>query len=175
MTRNHWIVGSLLLLLVGIGLGLSRPTPWRDALFDMARAHGLFSYTSDEALALAYRRCSGCHEIDKVTKYCARCGPPFIVVTHFMKKYIEIAQSQGGIIPQLTDAELVAITQVWNGLVGNWEGDWRPQDLQKLLAENQPLLALLATPVDNRPIETALKNNNAPGSYKEQMAVEKGK
>ncbi|MEO5362312.1 MAG: hypothetical protein H7838_01620 [Magnetococcus sp. DMHC-8] len=173
MTRNRWVVGAVLLA-VGVGLLSFVPSAWRTHLLEIARARGVLPYTADEAVALAYRRCSGCHDIDKVTKYCARCGPPFIIVSHFMKKYIEVFQSQGGTVPQLTDAELVAIVQTWNGLVGNWEADWRSQDLQKLLKGNEALTNLLATPVANRPIETALQGGRAPGSYKEQMAVEKG-
>ncbi|MEO5350128.1 MAG: hypothetical protein H7836_10840 [Magnetococcus sp. YQC-3] len=175
MMRNRWVLGTVVLLFLGVGILLLLPNPWRLPLREQLQARGFLSYTHSEAVSMAYRRCGACHEIDKVTKYCARCGPPFIVVTHFMKKYIEISQSQGGTIPQLTDAELVTIVQVWNGLVGNWEADWRPQDLQKLVKGNKALLDLLATPAGSRPIEAALKGGHAPGSYKEQMAVEPGK
>ena len=32
-----------------------------------------------------------------------------------------------------SDAELTAIVQVWNALVGNWEGDWRQKDIKRML------------------------------------------
>ena len=118
-------------------------------------------------MTLAYDRCGGCHEEEKITKYCARCGPPFIVVANFMKKYVEVTNSQGGSIRPFTSPELVAIIQVWNGLVGNWEKDWRKEDLERLLKHDPELLALLNTPAEKRPIEMALQDKSAPGSYKE--------
>jgi hypothetical protein len=90
-----------------------------------------------------------------------------------MKKYVELSNIQGKEIRQFSDAELVAITQVWNGLVGNWEGDWPRKDIRKLLGSDRALLDLLETPVEERPIEVVLQDKVAPGSYKE--IIQKGK
>ncbi len=140
-----------------------------DQLSKTAKANGYLSYTPDEAVALAYERCSTCHDVDKVLLYCSRCGPPFIVTIHFMKKYIELANLDGSHVKPFTDAEVVAIAQVWNGLIGNWEGDWRQQDMTKLLNNDQALIDLLNTPLEERSIEMALADKSAPGSYKEQI------
>jgi hypothetical protein len=66
---------------------------------------------------------------------------------------------------------VIAITQVWNGLVGNWEPDWGNKDINKLLQGDQALIRLAETPVDQRPIEMALKNKRAPGSHKEDRMI----
>jgi hypothetical protein len=84
-----------------------------------------------------------------------------------MRKYVELSNSQGANIRQFSDAELVAITQVWNGLVGNWEGDWPRKDIRKLLDGDRALLELFETPVEERAIELVLQESVAPGSYKE--------
>jgi hypothetical protein len=139
-----------------------------DQISKIARAKGYLAYTPDEAITLAYERCTTCHDVDKVLLYCSRCGPPFIVTVHFMKKYIELANLDGNHVDPLTDAEVVAITQVWNGLIGNWEADWRVQDMTKLLDNDEALLGLLNTPLERRVIEVALADKSAPGSYKEQ-------
>jgi hypothetical protein len=95
------------------------------------------------------------------------------VAVGFMRKYIELSNIQGNKIRQFSDAELVAITQVWNGLVGNWEGDWPRKDIRKLLGSDRALLDLFETPVEERPIEVVLQDKVAPGSYKE--ITQKGK
>lgn len=157
----------LCILFIGSGVLLLTPNPLGARVLSEAKARGVLAYTADEAVSLAYNRCSGCHEEDKITKYCARCGPPFIVVANFMNKYVEVTNSRGGAIRPFTSPELVAIIQVWNGLVGNWEADWRHEDLKRLLKSDKALLALLETPLEKRPIEMALKDKSAPGSYKE--------
>ncbi len=140
-----------------------------DQLSQTAKARGYLAYTPDEAVSLAYERCAGCHDVDKVLLYCSRCGPPFIVTIHFMKKYIELANLDGDHVKPLTDAEVVAIAQVWNGLIGNWEADWRVEDMTKLLGNDRALIELLNTPLEQRAIEMALADKSAPGSYKEQI------
>ncbi|MBT4519180.1 MAG: hypothetical protein HOC23_04175 [Halieaceae bacterium] len=140
-----------------------------DQITQAAKARGYLAYTTDEAIALAYEKCTTCHEADKVLLYCSRCGPPFIVTIHYMKKYIELANINGEHVSPLTDAQVVAIAQVWNGLIGNWESDWRVEDMTRLLANDQPLIDLLNTPLEQRPIEMALADKSAPGSYKEQI------
>jgi hypothetical protein len=57
--------------------------------------------------------------------------------------------------------------QVWNALVGNWEGEWRQQDIKRMLGGDLALIHLLETARDKRPIEVALRDKTAPGSYKE--------
>ncbi len=153
--------------LIGLAAVLLVPNPIGNGLFKTAKARGYLPYSADEAIAMAYDRCGGCHEDEKILKYCARCGPPFIIVANFMKKYVDVANSQGASIAPFTNAELSAIIQVWNGLVGNWESDWRQDDLKHLLRGNKIMIKLLETPVEERPIESALKDKSAPGSYKE--------
>lgn len=171
MMRRVFIAGIFLLTLAGGGAAILFlvPNVVGQNIVSQAKAKGYLDYTPEEALALAYRRCTGCHGEEKIVLYCARCGPPFIVVSHFMKKYVEVTNQQdnGMTVEQFTDAELVAITQVWNALIGNWEGDWPATDLEKLLDGDRPLIDLLATPMAERTIETALQDRSAPGSYKE--------
>ncbi len=161
------MMGLLLAAVLGLGGLLLVPNSIGEEVLRNAKARGYLPYDPDEAVAMAYERCGGCHEDEKILKYCARCGPPFIVVANFMQKYIDVANSQGASIPPFTQAELIAIIQVWNGLVGNWEKDWRREDLKHLLRGNQVMIDLLETPVEQRPIESALKDRSAPGSYKE--------
>jgi hypothetical protein len=171
-TRHLLIAGFLILAVIGGAAGLLFLVPnfVGEKIIGEAKAKGYLDYTPEEAVELAYGRCTGCHSDEKIVLYCARCGPPFIVVSHFMKKYVEVTNQQdnGMTVEQFTDAELVAITQVWNALIGNWEGDWPLADLEKLLDGDRPLVDLLATPVTERPIETALRDRSAPGSYKEE-------
>ena len=157
------------LVLVGVGI-LTVPNPMGEKVLAEAKYRGYLAYTPDEAVALAYNRCAGCHGIEKTLKFCSTCGPPFIIVSHSMKKYIEVMNKNGDDFKQLSDSELVAITQVWNALVGNWEDDWRQQDLIKLLQGDAGMIQLAKTPVEERPIEMALKGKKAPGAYKEIYA-----
>ncbi|MCP4315438.1 MAG: hypothetical protein GY789_05265 [Hyphomicrobiales bacterium] len=168
--RKCWIItaASPVVFLGVLALIFLVPNPVGREFIKEAKALGYIVYTPDEAVALAYERCSTCHSEEKMLKYCSRCGPPFIVVTHFMKKYTEItnARNKDLNLRQFSDAEIVAITQAWNALIGNWESDWPEEDLRKLLNRDQALIDLLATPVEQRPIEDALKNTRAPGSYR---------
>ena len=165
--KNTAIVIGVLFLLTVTASGVMVYAPI-EKISQKVKSEGYLPYTTDEAVSLAYERCGTCHDVDKVLLYCSRCGPPFIVTIHFMKKYIELANLDGGRLEPLTDAEAVAISQVWNGLIGNWEGDWRVQDMRKLLGSDQALIDLLETPVADRPIELSLAGKAAPGSYKEQ-------
>ncbi len=170
MMKGFIISGLVLgcLLIAAAGLVLV-PNSLGQGLISQAKARGYLAYTPEEATELAYRRCTTCHSDEKILLYCARCGPPFIVVTHFMKKYVEVTNMQVGAkaVAQFTDAELAAITQVWNGLVGNWEDDWPARDIKKLLGNDKALIRLFETPPDKRLIEAVLKHKTAPGSYKE--------
>ena len=156
-----------------VGLLILVPNPLGKTLVQTIKAKGYLSYTPAEAISLAYNRCTTCHEEEKILKYCSRCGPPFIVTIHFMRKYVEIANNQGKTVEPFSDAELVTITQVWNALVGNWERDWPRRDIKKLLSGDRALIRLFETPVEERPIEVALKDKSAPGSYKEVIQKSK--
>ncbi|MDH4284054.1 MAG: hypothetical protein OEV35_01920 [Gallionellaceae bacterium] len=144
------------------------PNPLGSKIIAEAKYQGYIPYTTDEALTIAYSRCSTCHGPEKMLKYCARCGPPFIVVSHSMKKYVELTNQKGSNFRPFSDAELVAITQVWNGLVGNWEAGWGEKNIKKLLQGDAALIRLFETPLEGRPIELAMKNKSAPGAHKEE-------
>ncbi len=58
----------------------------------------------------------------------------------------------------ITEPQAVAITQVWNALVGNWEADFREQDMKSMIGEYPLLYALYKTPIAERPIESHLMN-----------------
>ncbi len=168
MKKGLIIVTVLILATLGTVTGVILiPNPLGGKIIAEAKAMGYIHYTPEEAIELAYERCSTCHHEDKVLKYCTRCGPPFIVVAHFMKRYVKLtnAKNEHLSLKQFTDAEIVAIAQVWNALVGNWEGDWPEKDLKNLLDGDEALISLLVTPVEQRQIESALKGKSAPGTY----------
>ncbi len=168
MRKRLLISGLLLLIISGIAASIVFiPNPLGRQIIAAVKAQGYLPYTPDEAVTLAYNRCNTCHDIEKVLKYCSRCGPPFIVVAHTMKKHVELANIYGETVEQFSDTEIIVITEVWNALIGNWEADWRQQDLKKLLRKDRALIRFVETPVAQRPIEQALKHKTAPGSYKE--------
>ena len=168
MKKSLSISGLLLIVIASIAvLLLIIPNPLGEEFLNQARIRGYLPYTPEAAITLAYDRCTTCHGEEKIVKYCPRCGPPFIVTVRFMRKYVELSNIQGTKIRQFSDAELAAITQVWNGLVGNWEGDWPRKDIKKLLGNDRALIRLFETPVEERSIEVVLQNKVAPGSYKE--------
>ncbi len=167
MRKRLWAAGiPLLISTLVIGLFIM-PNSLIIQVLAVAKANGFISYTPEEATDLAYGRCTTCHGVEKVLQYCSRCGPPFVVVAHSMKKFVELANLKSEVVKPFSDAELIAITQVWNALVGNWEGDWRQQDIRKLLRNDRALIRLAETSLEERPIEMALKDKTAPGSYKE--------
>lgn len=164
MKKIVWIVGLFIVAVIGVVIV---PNPLKAQMLAEAKYRGYLPYTTDEAITLAYNRCTTCHPAEKMLKYCSRCGPPFIVVSQSMKKYTELMNEKGGNFKPFSDAETIAITQVWNGLVGNWEPDWGMKDIKKLLQGDQALIRLAETPIEQRPIEMALKNKQAPGAHKE--------
>lgn len=164
--KKYRLIAALIVMIAAIG-AVAVPNPLREQILSEAKYRGYLPYSTDEAVTLAYNRCTTCHPAEKMLKYCARCGPPFIVVSQSMKKYTELMNLKGGNFKPFSEAETVAITQVWNGLVGNWEPDWATKDIKKLLQGDQTLIRLAETPVEKRPIELALKNKHAPGSHKE--------
>lgn len=167
MSQKKWLLLGILALLAAIAVLLLLPNPLRASVLAEAKYRGYLAYTTEEAVSMAYGRCVGCHSAEKMLKYCARCGPPFIVVTHTMKKYVELSKPKRSDLRQFSDAELVAITQVWNALVGNWEAGWGEKNLKKLLQGDQALISLLEKPTADRPIENALQGRRAPGAYLE--------
>lgn len=167
MKKYKLAAGLFILVIVVAIAAMAIPNPLSRLVMAEAKYRGYVPYTTDEAVTLAYTRCTTCHPAEKMLKYCSRCGPPFIVVTHSMKKYTELMIQKGGQFKPFSDAEAIAITQVWNGLVGNWEPDWGSKDVHKLLQGDQALIRLAETPVNERPIEAALINKQAPGSHKE--------
>lgn len=170
--KKYKLVLGLITLVIVVAIGaVAIPNPLGAQILAEAKYRGYLAYTTDEAVTLAYTRCTTCHAADKMLKYCARCGPPFIVVTHSMKKYTELMNKNGGQFKPFSDAEAIAITQAWNGLVGNWEPDWGSKDVKKLLQGDLPLIRLAETPVEERPIEWSLKNKQAPGVHKEDRKV----
>lgn len=130
----------------------------------LLKAEGYIEYTVNEAVELAHTKCAQCHSIDKTAKYCMRCGPPFVVVVHNMRTLISQLKGKQPGLKEIRNGEAVAIAQVWNALVGNWENTWREEDLFKLLEKDEPLIKLMNTPVQKRKIETALKGKSAAGS-----------
>lgn len=171
MKKYKLVLGGVALAIVATVGAVAIPNPLGAQILAEAKYRGYLPYTTEEAVTLAYTRCTTCHAADKMLKYCARCGPPFVVVTHSMKKYAELMNLKGGQFKPFSDAEAVAIAQAWNGLVGNWEPDWGTKDIQKLLQGDQALIRLALTPLNERPIESALKNKQAPGSIKEDRKI----
>lgn len=96
------------------------------------------------------------HGTDK--KYCMRCGPPFIVVVPHMQTFIQNYRvaKPGLKIENITEIQAAVIVQVWNALVGNWEGDFREADIIKMLGDYELLKALYKIPPEKRHIEAAL-------------------
>jgi len=167
MKKYIWVT-SLFLITIVLAIGVMVvPNPLVSKVLAEAKYRGYIPYTTDEAVTLAYNRCSTCHSAEKMTKFCSKCGPPFIVVSQSMKKYVELLNQKGANYKPFSDAEIVAITQVWNGLVGNWEAGWGEKNIIKLLQGDKALIRLYETPLEKRPIEAALKNKSAPGAHKE--------
>lgn len=171
MKKYALVVGLFVFVIVAAIGVVAIPNPVGVQILAEAKYRGYIPYTPDEAVTLAYSRCTTCHPAEKMLKYCSRCGPPFVVVSQSMKKYTELMIQKGGNFKPFSDAETVAITQVWNGLVGNWEPDWGSKDIKKLLQGDQALIRLAETPIEQRPIEMAMKNKQAPGSHKEDRKI----
>jgi len=165
MNKRLWITGLIVIVVAALIGVVVIPNPVGEKVLAEAKYRGYVAYTPDEAVATAYARCTICHDADKMLKYCSQCGPPFIVVAQSMKKYVEMENEKGRNIKPFSDAEIVAITQAWNALVGDWEPDWQLKDVKKLLQGDKALIRLAETPIEQRPIEMALKDKSAPGSY----------
>lgn len=123
-----------------------------------AKAEGYVAYTPTEAYDLANRICTQCHSAERIKRYCMRCGPPFIVVVPHMQTFIQNYRvSKPGLkIENITESQAAVIAQVWNATVGNWEADFREEDMLKMLGDYEILKALYKVPPEKRYIEAAL-------------------
>ena len=162
-------VGFLVLLVATA----TTSNPISNRVKEEARAKGYLEYTPLEAKKMAEIRCSQCHQLERIAKYCRRCGPPFVVVMTHMERLMSQHQSRNPKkeILGLTKHQEVAVVQVWNAMVGNWESDFRREDLVSMIGErNDHLLALLDTPIDKRPIESGLMKSGQrlKGVYEEE-------
>jgi len=166
---KKYLIAVVIVALAAVAV-LLIPNSLGSQIISEAKYRGYLEYTPNEAVTLAYTRCTSCHEIEKTLKFCATCGPPWAITIHAMKKYIEVMNENGADHKQLSDSESVAIAQVWNSLVGNWEHDFRQKDLIKMLQGDVALIKLVKTPKEERPIEAALKGKKAPGAYREIYA-----
>jgi hypothetical protein len=171
MKKNILIILGLIICLVLTCIAIYFiPNSLGDGIRSRLKSEGVLPYTAAEATRLAFDRCTSCHNEEKILKYCSRCGPPFIVVIHYMKRHIELKRRTVENFPELTSAEAVAITEAWNGLVGNWEDGVRREDLIYLLSGSDELIALLDVPISMRKIESELAQETLPGAYSyEQM------
>lgn len=134
------------------------PNPAGQYLIGEAKASGFIPYEPVEAYNMAKRICTQCHSDERIKKYCERCGPPFIAVVPHMQSFIEnyrVAKPDLK-LENITEVQAVAIVQVWNAIMGNWEKDFREQDILKLIGPYKLLSKLYLTPIEKRPIESAL-------------------
>ena len=171
-TMKYFLIGFLGLLAAGAALIIT-PNSFGDRIQEEARARGYREYSPDQAKKLAEARCTQCHQMDRIAKYCSRCGPPFIVVITHMDRLMKQHQEKnpGKKLLGLTKTQQLVVVQVWNALVGNWEKDFRKEDMVSMIGQgNDHLLALLDTPVDERKIENALAKtgHRLKGAYEAQ-------
>ncbi|MDH5639193.1 MAG: hypothetical protein OEZ04_11960 [Nitrospinota bacterium] len=148
-------LGVLALLAFGV---VFIPNPLSQRIVSEAKANGYIKYQPLEAYDLARKICTQCHSDERIKMYCPRCGPPFVAVVPHMQTFIanyRQTKPEAKFI-NITEPQAVAIVQVWNALVGNWEKDFREQDILKLIGHYEKLKALYLTPVDQRPIEAFL-------------------
>ena len=169
---KSFLIGLAGLLALAAALILT-PNSFGDRIQEEARARGYLEYSPDQAKKLAETRCVQCHQMERIAKYCHRCGPPFIVVITHMDRLMKQHQEKnpGKKILGLTKVQQLVVVQVWNALVGNWEKDFRKEDMITMIGQgNDHLLKLLDTPVEQRKIEHALAKggHRMPGTYKEE-------
>jgi hypothetical protein len=148
----------------------------KDTVLSEMKSRGYLEYTPDEAISLAYSKCSGCHNSAQITNYCFRCGPPFIVVVRNMRELLALEKSRPGRegLHDISDAEAVTIVQVWNALIGNWEEGWRKEDLIKMLQDDTALIDLVSVSPSDRKIEAALFGKKVAGAARDDIFDPKG-
>lgn len=147
-----------IILVVLLAITFTVPNPVGKYIISEAKANGYIEYEPLEAHQLAKEICTQCHSLERIKLYCPRCGPPFVAVVPHMQTFIRNYQK---VKPDLkyrniTQVQAVAIAQVWNAVVGNWETDFREQDIIKLIGNYDKLIELYMTPVEERKIEMAL-------------------
>lgn len=156
-----FLAGSLLL---GFGFAgvIWIPNPIGKHIISEAKANGYLEYSPAEAHKMAKTICTQCHSVERIKLYCPRCGPPFVAVVPHMQTFIENYKQTNPDLDfvNITEHQAVAIVQVWNALVGNWETDFREQDMLKLIGHYDKLAALYLTPVEKRPIEHSLASRD---------------
>tara|TARA_B100000315_G_scaffold259397_1_gene315288 strand:+ start:17671 stop:18351 length:681 start_codon:yes stop_codon:yes gene_type:complete len=134
------------------------PNSLESYIISEAKAKGYIEYKPMEAHDLANKICTQCHTLERIKQYCPRCGPPFVAVVPHMQTFIEnykVSRPEVKVI-NITEPQAVAIVQVWNALIGNWESDFREQDILKLIGHYPLLAKLFKTPVEERKIEATL-------------------
>ncbi len=153
------VIGLFILFSLGV---FFIPNPLARYAIAEAKANGYMQYTPAEAYTLAMQTCTQCHTDERIKKYCQRCGPPFIAVVPHMQSFIDNYRvSKPNLkVHNITESQAVAIVQVWNAIIGNWEKDFREQDIYKLVGNYPHLKALYKIPVKDRPIESALMNRD---------------
>lgn len=157
MRKLGFLVGIAAVAGVAVAL-VEIPNPVSDYIIREAKANGYIEYTPVEAYKMARRICTQCHTDERIKLYCPRCGPPFVAVVPHMQTFIDnYKRTKPNLkLENVTQHQAAAIVQVWNALVGNWEGDFREQDILKLIGHYDVLKELYKTPVEKRPIEYAL-------------------
>jgi hypothetical protein len=157
---NKKVFSTVLVVFVAafMVVAVAMPNPARDRVLDIVKAKGYLDYTPIEAYKLARRICTQCHTDERIKMYCPRCGPPFVAVVPHMQIFIQNYKTSRPdlVLENISEVQAVAIVQVWNALVGNWEKDFRERDIERLIGRYPSLVALYKTPVDKRPIESAL-------------------
>lgn len=159
MKKKLTIVVIVLAVIGIISAGvLFVPNPVGQYVISEAKASGMIAYEPAEAYTLAKRICTQCHTDERIKKYCERCGPPFIALVPHMQSFIEnykVSKPELK-VENITEVQAGAIVQVWNAIIGNWEKDFREQDMLKLIGPYEHLKKLYLTPIEKRPIEMAL-------------------
>lgn len=160
--RNMIVAAFLAVPAISLAGVFIFPNPVGNHFISEAKAYGLMEYKPDEAYHLAMKICTQCHSIERIKLYCPRCGPPFVAVVPHMQVFIENYKSTKPDLKfqNITEHQAVAIVQVWNALVGNWEGDFREKDILKLIGKYPRIAALYKTPPDKRKIESALSQRD---------------
>ncbi|MGK7345166.1 MAG: hypothetical protein ACNS63_05095 [Candidatus Nitrospinota bacterium M3_3B_026] len=157
MRKLGFLIGIAAVAGVAVAL-VEIPNPVSGYIIKEAKANGYMEYTPVEAYKLAKRICTQCHTEERIKLYCPRCGPPFVAVVPHMQTFIDnYKRTKPNLkLQNITQHQAAAIAQVWNALVGNWEGDFREQDILKLIGHYDVLKELYKTPVEKRSIEYAL-------------------
>jgi len=155
--RKGFFIGAVVFVIIVI-VAVVAPNPLRSYVVNEAKASGYLQYTPAEAYDMAKFVCTQCHTVERIKLYCPRCGPPFVALVPHMQTFIDnFRQTKPNLeLVNVTQPQAVAIVQVWNALVGNWEADFREQDIIKLIGQYDKLVELYLTPVGKRPIEVAL-------------------